>query len=156
MGLSDGSHPSRANEQYVQVAISSNSIVGVYFHPESTIYIKHQVCLPSEDNAQLYLSNLAFPALFSFVRPFICKCSFSSLDHPDGRRIFLAQCPILLLNCRNNRPATVWRMLQVLNQRIIIFLPSIQRFMAEEAGDIVGVALSWVVEETCFRELNAC
>jgi hypothetical protein len=39
---------------------------------------------------------------------------------------------------------------------MIIFLPSIQRFMAKEAGDIVGVALSRVVEETCLSELNAC
>ena len=44
----------------------------------------------------------------------------------------------------------------MLDQRIIILLPSIQRFMAEEASDVVGVALSWVVEETRFRELNAC
>jgi hypothetical protein len=47
-------------------------------------------------------------------------------------------------------------MLQMFHQRIIIFLPSVQRFMAKEAGDIVGIALSWVVEETGFRELNAC
>ena len=37
-GLSDGSHPSRAKEQYVQVAVSSHSGVGVYFHPASTNY----------------------------------------------------------------------------------------------------------------------
>ena len=37
IGLSDGSHPSKARLQYVQVAMSSPSIVGVYFHPESTI-----------------------------------------------------------------------------------------------------------------------
>jgi hypothetical protein len=103
-----------------------------------------------------YLFNLAFPALFGFMWPFICKCSLSGLNHPDARRIFLAQIPILLLNCRNNSPAATRRMFQMLNQRIIIFLPPIQRFMAEKAGDVVGVALCWVVEETGFCKLNAC
>jgi hypothetical protein len=37
-GLSPGSHPSNAKPQYVQVAISSYSGVGVYFHPASTSY----------------------------------------------------------------------------------------------------------------------
>jgi anthranilate/para-aminobenzoate synthase component II len=32
----------------VQVAISSDSIVGVYFHPESTIYNKGQLRPPYE------------------------------------------------------------------------------------------------------------
>ena len=103
-----------------------------------------------------YLFNLAFPALFGFMWPFIGKCSLSGFDHPHACRIFLAQIPILLLNCRNNRPPTIRRMLQMFHQWIIIFLPSVQRFMAKEAGDIVGIALSWVVEETGFRELNAC
>lgn len=37
IGLSEFSHPSRARLQYAQVAISSYSGVGVYFHPASTI-----------------------------------------------------------------------------------------------------------------------
>jgi len=44
----------------------------------------------------------------------------------------------------------------MLYQWVIIFLPSIERFMAEEAGDIVWVAMSREVEETSFRKLNAC
>ena len=41
------------------------------------------------------------------------------------------------------------------SQRIIIFLPSIERFMTEKARDIVRIALSRVVEETGFGKLNA-
>ena len=53
IGLSDGSQPSRASEQYVQVAISSNSIVGVYFHPESTICINISVVHPVRTTSHL-------------------------------------------------------------------------------------------------------
>lgn len=38
-GLSTFSHPSKAKSQYVHVAISSLSGVGVYFQPASTICI---------------------------------------------------------------------------------------------------------------------
>jgi hypothetical protein len=102
------------------------------------------------------LFDLALPTFLAIMWPFVCKGSFSSFNHPDTHGIFLAQIPILLLNCRSNCPTTTRGMFEMLYQRIIIFLPSIKRSMTEEAGDIVGVALSWVVEETGFCNLNAC
>ncbi len=38
-GLSEGSQPSNAKLQYAHVAKSSDSGVGVYFQPASTIYV---------------------------------------------------------------------------------------------------------------------
>jgi hypothetical protein len=43
----------------------------------------------------------------------------------------------------------------VFYKRIIIFFPTVQQFVAKEAGDIIRVDLGWVVEETCFCELCA-
>jgi hypothetical protein len=37
-----------------------------------------------------------------------------------------------------------------------MLLPSIERLVAEETGDIIGAGLERIVEETCFCELRAC
>jgi hypothetical protein len=130
-------------------------LLGCISIPSRPSIINVSFALPPKADTT-YLFNLAFPALFGFMRPFICKCSLSGLDHPNARRIFFAQIPTLLLNCRNNSPAATRRMFQMFDQRIIIFLPSIQRLVAEKAGNIVRIDLCRVEEEPGFRKLNAC
>jgi hypothetical protein len=39
------------------------------------------------------------------------------------------------------------------HQRVIALFPSIERFVTEEANDIVGVGLDWIIEESGFRKL---
>jgi hypothetical protein len=65
-GLSDGSHPSNASWQYVHVAISSYSKVGVYFQPASTICSSRQLYLTAHLKAWPTCLVLHFhPFLFS-------------------------------------------------------------------------------------------
>ncbi len=105
---------------------------------------------------KIYLLDLALPSFLPLVRPFICERCFSRFNHPRARRVFLAQVTVLLLNRRNNSPATVRRVFQMFCQRIIILLPSIQSSVTEKTDNIVGVRWLWKVEETCFSELWAC
>jgi hypothetical protein len=103
-----------------------------------------------------YLFSLTFPPLLTLMWPFVCECSFSRVNHPLSCRRFPTQNPILTLNRRNNRPPTIRRMCQMFHKRIVPLLPSIEGFMAQETGDIIGVGLEGVVEETCFCQLRAC
>jgi len=41
-------------------------------------------------------------------------------------------------------------------QRIVILFPTIQRPVAQEAGDIIGICWGGMIEESSFRELRTC
>lgn len=151
-GLSTFSHPSRAKLQYVHVAMSSDSGVGVYFQPASTIYTSSAVLNFSVQHKS-YLLDLAFPPFLALMWPFIGERRLPRLDHPVTRRIFLTELPILSLNHRDNSPPAVRRVFHMFHQRVITLFPPIKRFAAEEASDIIWVDLVWVVEESSFREL---
>ena len=136
----------------MQVAMSSYSGVGVYFHPASTNCEECEhcnICMKIE----LYLFNFAFPALLTLMRPFICKSCSPGLNHPSTGWIFLAEISVLLFDCRHNRPSAIRRMFEMFRQGIVIFFPSIERFMAEETGDVVRIDLKWIVEESCSCKL---
>jgi len=46
------------------------------------------------------------------------------------------------------------RVLQVLLQRLVATLPTVQRLVAQKTCDIIGITAEWVEEEACFRELE--
>lgn len=40
-------------------------------------------------------------------------------------------------------------------QRVVILFPPVQRFVAKETCDVIGVVLLWIVEEAGFCKLDA-
>jgi hypothetical protein len=152
-GLSSFSHPSRASSQYVHVAISSLSGVGVYFQPASTICIRVNSVLQNLENLADLL-NLTLPTFLAFMGPFIRECSFPRLDHTTTRGVFLAEFPILSLDHCDYRPSTVRGVFKMLDQRIVTFFPSIDVFPAEKASNVIGTFWARVVEESGFRKLE--
>lgn len=60
----------------------------------------------------------------------------------------------MLLNIHHQSPAAIFRMFQVFRDRVVFFLPTIQRALTQEACRVVGVCFVWIVVETGVSELD--
>ena len=104
----------------------------------------------------LYLLHLTSPAPLTFMWPRRSKSHSPSVQGLFRHGIFQAVAAILniLLNRNRDCPTTIRRMLQVLLERIIVFLPAIQVTLTKVTCCIVRAGGCRLVEESSSRKLK--
>lgn len=101
-----------------------------------------------------YLFRLTDPASFPIVRPQLTKRRQSRLSYRVARRVFdLRGVGAVLLDVHHEGPTALRGMLQMFCDRVVLFLPSIERSATQETCRVVGVRFVGVVEETRMRQL---
>lgn len=134
--------------------MSSDSRLGVYFHPASTSWkVRVSASHPATDRTT-YLFGLALPSPLSLVGPSSSKGRLPRFNHRGQVRILLDVVVQLGLDGGNNGPAAVPGVHKVLVERVIASFPAVQAFLAQKAHDIVGVLWGRAEEETGFGELE--
>jgi hypothetical protein len=94
--------------------------------------------------------------MFSIVRPCRTECRPSRFhDCRAGRILNLGGVGRILLDVHHGCPATVGRMLQMLRNWIVIFLPPIKGSFTEKAGRVIGVGVIGFVIEACVCQLRS-
>lgn len=126
---------------------------GVYFQPASASYKLVNRGRRSRAVAT-DLFDLILPASLSFVRPPPIESCLSGRDHSGAGRILRCQTIEVDLDACDNGPPAVRRMLQVLLKGLVAFFPAIERLVAQEACNVVGVIGERAPNEACFRELG--
>lgn len=91
----------------------------------------------SQDPGKVYLLGLTDPSSFMLMWPIDPKSHSPSIQHLLAGWVleFIVN---LLLNAHVDCPATFRRVLQVFNNRVIVFLPTIHISGAEKASHIVS------------------
>jgi hypothetical protein len=60
----------------------------------------------------------------------------------------------LCVDCRDDRPAAVGYVLEVLDKRVVVLFPAIKRLVAQETHDIVRACFGRLEEKAGFGELG--
>lgn len=100
-----------------------------------------------------YLFGLALEALLCLVRPSPCEGRLPRLDHGWVEGVHLPVVAVAGFDCRQNGPTACWRVLEVLLDGVVVFLPTSERLGAQKTHHIVGTLGVRVEEEAGFRKL---
>jgi len=114
-------------------------------------------CCKSPPGNGTHLLELAFPTLLILMRPCISESSPPRFRHHITHRILLHLVQILipLFDVDIDRPATMWNVVQVLDSRIVFWVPAVQRFVAEKTSDAIFAGRRRFVIESGARELQS-
>lgn len=127
--------------------MSSESGVGVYFHPASTIcearVSSHKRLCRSQDarkdaGRQTHLLHLALPTFLALVGPAADEGLFAGVHHVGGAGVVGAVVAQAGLNGADDGPAAAVGEAQVLLEGIVGVFPATDALEAQVADDIVG------------------
>lgn len=133
--------------------MSSDSGLGVYFHPASTSCRFPLATSTCSQQRATYLLGLAFPSPLSVVRPPAGESRLPRFNHGWLAGVLLRIVANLSFDSGNYGPTAVAGVRQMLLERVVACLPAVQALLAQEACDIVGILWAWVEEETSVGEL---
>lgn len=139
--------PSRRSLQWDRSTSRLRPSIGESHRLEESLELKYRTPLA-------YLVRLAHPSPFPIMWPCRPKGRLSRFHYPGARRVLdLGGIGGALLDIHHDRPPALTGVLQMLCDRVVIFLPSIQGSLAKETCSVIRVGLIGLVVETRMGQL---